>query len=69
MPFDATDRYEVRARVFRNMTGEWPPGKDVPAAVGGYDAEASRLAWAEWEDKFGRCVTEVFSAIEEIGIY
>ena len=39
----STDRFEIKARAFRAMTGHWPPGKDYPSAAGPRDDEADRM--------------------------
>lgn len=64
MPLTPTDKFEIKCRVFRAMTGCWPPGKDWPAAAGPRDEEADRKAWDEWREQYEEVIGLVFFGIE-----
>lgn len=65
MPLTSTDKFEIKARCFRIMTGCWPPGKDWPAAAGPRDTEADRLAWEYWDRQYGELIMWMFVAFEK----
>ena len=46
---DMVERYEAEAATFCKETGVMAPGKDAPAAMGGYDADELRhKLWRVW---------------------
>lgn len=65
MPLTATDKFEIRCRCFRVMTGHWPPGKDWPSAAGPRDEAADRQAWDEWNRQYYEVIGWMFFAFEK----
>lgn len=60
-----SEKYDIRARAFLNMTGHIAPGKDASVAQGGNTKERQR-AWQEWLEKYEACVDAVIDAYIEV---
>ncbi len=59
MAVDSVVLFEVKAEMFRRETGSLAPGKDSPAARGGYDEDAVRKQWDEWHERNGAMIRKV----------
>ena len=69
MSIDTITRYEIVAKVFRQMTGHIAPGKDLSlAASSGSSYEEMVAAWAAWLGQYGEVVRlTVDETYHEIG--
>ena len=58
---DANIKFEIRARVFHEMTGMLAPGKD---AREGPPVEDRLMAWEKWNRKNCDIVNAILSSVE-----
>lgn len=59
---NASVKFEIKAKLFYDMTGLMAPGKDDPLCV---DLEHRGEVFAEWNSVYGEIIYKVLEAVDE----
>lgn len=61
---DNYDKYEIKAKAFRLMTGYTAPGKDPPSGSYPPPYEERQKAWEKWLNDNRQCINAMLQAFE-----